>query len=72
MRQWVHYNEQYRTYYHSETIAWDYTQERPYKGDVTEGEKRMYLHLFYNPGKALEDEMNFNDFIPCGALSVIG
>ena len=63
MRQWVHYNEQYRVYYHSETIAWDYMQERPYKGDVIEGEKRMYLHLFYNPEKALEDEMNFNDFI---------
>ena len=63
MRQWVHYNETYRVYCYSETIAWDYTQERPCKGDVIEGEKRMYLHLFYNPEKALEDEMNFNAFI---------
>ena len=36
---------------------------RPYKGDVLKDDRRMYLHLYYNPEKALEDEMNFNRMI---------
>lgn len=38
------------------TITWDYEQKRPYKGDVLKDERRMYLHLYYNPEKQLEDE----------------
>lgn len=60
IRNWNHYNENYELYIHSETIKWDYTQERPYKCDVLKDDRRMYLHLYYNPAKALEDEMNFN------------
>lgn len=63
MRKWNRYNDQYGIYVHSETIKWDYEQERPYKGDVLSEDRRMYLHLFYNPEKALEDEMNFNRMI---------
>lgn len=60
MRRLVNYNEKYCLYMHSETISWDYTQERPYKGDTITGDRRMYLHLYYNPEKAVEDEMNLN------------
>ena len=60
MRNWTNYQEQYRLYMQSETISWDYTQERPYKGDTIHGDRRMYLHLYYNPEKAVEDEMDFN------------
>jgi transposase len=40
------------------TIAseWDYSQERRYKGDVLREKRRMYLHLYYNVGKAADDE----------------
>jgi transposase len=54
------FNAKYELYVHSETIAWDYTQARPYKGDVITGDRRMYLHLYFNLDKAAEDEANFN------------
>ena len=63
MRRWDRYSDQYGIYVHSETVKWDYEQERPYKGDVLSGDRRMYLHLYHNPEKALEDEMNFNRMI---------
>jgi len=63
MQSWTSYNESYQVYVHSETIAWDYTQDRPYKGDTVSGDRRMYLHLYYNPEKAVEDEKNFNHFM---------
>lgn len=49
------YNDQYKVYCASKTIAWDYTQDRPYKGDRINEGRRMYLHLYYNPEKAAED-----------------
>lgn len=42
IRNYEHYNDQYKVYYAGRTIAWDYTQERPYKGDTLRGERRMY------------------------------
>ncbi len=54
------FNEKYGLYIHSETIAWDYTQDRPYKGDTITGDRRMYLHLYLSLDKAAEDEANFN------------
>jgi hypothetical protein len=65
MRNWDHYNDNYELYIHSETIKWDYTLERPYKCDILKDDRRMYLHLYYNPAKALEDEMDFNRMILC-------
>ena len=50
------YNDNYHVYAATKTIPWDYTQERPYKGDTITGARRMYLHLYYNPEKAAEDE----------------
>ena len=56
MRKWDRYNEEYGFYTFSKTIKWDYEQVHPYKGDVLKDDRRMYLHLYYNPEKALEDE----------------
>ncbi|MBU2703214.1 transposase [Sporomusaceae bacterium BoRhaA] len=63
MRSWQNYSEKYELYYYSESIAWDYTQERLYKGDAIKGSKRMYLHFYYNPEKAIEDGKNFNRYM---------
>lgn len=54
------YNDDYELYIFSKTIAWDYEQKRPYKGDVIRDGRRMYLHLYYNPDKAADDGKNFN------------
>lgn len=45
IRNYENYSDQYKVYYASKTIAWDYTQDRPYKGDTITADRRMYLHL---------------------------
>ena len=55
-----YYNANLELYVFSKTIAWDYEQERPYKGDVIHGERRMYLHLYFNPDKYADDGKAFN------------
>lgn len=57
---YTYYNSQLELYVFSKTIAWDYEQERPYKGDVIQRERRMYLHLYYNPEKSADDGKAFN------------
>lgn len=60
MRTWTNYSGQYDLYAKSATIAWDYSQKRPYKKDEIKGERRLYLHLYYNSEKATEDEKRQN------------
>ena len=56
IRNYENYSDQYKVYYASKTIAWDYTQDRPYKVDTITADRRMYLHLYYNPEMAVEDD----------------
>ena len=44
----------------SSSIEWEYAQERPYKGDVVNGTRRMYLHLYYSVQKAADEELELN------------
>ena len=55
-----HYNSDLELYIFSKTIAWDYEQERPYKGDTIREERRMYLHLYFNPDKCADDGKALN------------
>ena len=55
-----YYNSNLELYVFTKTIAWDYEQERPYKGDVVKEERRMYLHLYFNPDKFSDDGKAFN------------
>ena len=41
-------------------IDWDYSQDRPYKGNTLKEKRRMYMHIYFNSERALEDEKNFN------------
>ncbi len=60
MRSWNHFSQDYQLYMYSLPVTWDYVQDRPYKGDTIQADRRMYLHLYYSPERALEDEMAFN------------
>jgi transposase len=60
MRIWTRYNQDYQLYTYSLPITWDYVQDRPYRGDTLKADRRMYLHLYYSPDRALEDEKAFN------------
>ena len=55
-----YYNSNLELYVFTKTIAWDYEQQRPYKGDVVKQERRMYLHLYFNPDKFSDDGKAFN------------
>ena len=54
------YDSELELYIFTKTISWDYEQIRPYKGDSIKGERRMYLHLYYNPDKQVDDAKAFN------------
>jgi transposase len=60
MRTWTSYSQKHDLYSHSTKIDWAYSQDRPYKCDTLKGKRRMYLHLYFNSARALEDEKNFN------------
>jgi hypothetical protein len=60
MRNWAYYSQAHQLYAYSVPATWDYVMDRPYKGDTIEADRRMYLHLYYSPERALEDEMAFN------------
>ncbi|MGF7186968.1 transposase, partial [Desulfitispora alkaliphila] len=60
LRTWTNYSQKHELYAFTQSIKWSYSQERPYKGDTLAGERRMYLHLYFNSEKALEDEKEFN------------
>lgn len=61
MRSWTHYCQTYQLYTYSLPITWVYSQDRPYKRDTIKAERRMYLHLYFSPERALEDEKAFNN-----------
>jgi transposase len=60
MRGWTHYSQAYQLYTYSLPITWNYVQDHHYKGDTIKADRRMYLHLYYSPERALEDEKAFN------------
>jgi len=60
MRTWTNYSQKHDLYTYTTKIEWEYSQERPYKGDTLKGKRRMYMHLYFNGERALEDGRNFN------------
>jgi len=59
-RTFENYCEKYEIYTTTLPVDWQYTQERPYKGDSIKENRRMYLHLYFNIDKAAEDEKVFD------------
>jgi len=55
-----HFNDDYELYSTTVPYDWPYTQVRPYKGDVLEEKRRVYIHLYYNIDRATEDKKNFD------------
>ena len=60
LRSFENYDEEHSVYAVSETATWDYERRRPYKKDVVKEDRRIYVHLFFNPERAVEDETAFN------------
>ena len=60
IRSWEHYHANHDLFAQSRTITWPCSQKRPYQGDTLSSERRMYFHLYFNAGRAVEDERRFN------------
>lgn len=54
------FNEKYELYSRTVSAEWKYTQKRPNKDDILKGERRIYIHYYYNIDKAAEDEKSFD------------
>ena len=50
------YDSDYELYMHTVSTTWNYTQERPYKGDVIHEDRRLYIHYYFNIERAAEEE----------------
>jgi len=53
-------DEQHELYAQTVLTSWNYQQERPYKKDVIAKPRRVYLHIFFNIEKYVEDETGFD------------
>ena len=60
---YANYNENHHIYAMTVTSEWDYTRERPHKGDVLEEKRRIYIHLYFNADKAAADRTILEDRI---------
>lgn len=65
VRMFVNYDEGMNTYGYTVTADWNYTQERPYKGDAIKEKRRIYIHYYYSIDKGAEDEQAFDQRIAC-------
>ena len=60
IRDYSNHDSRYGIGASTQTIEWDYSQERPYKQDTLSGSRRMYLHVYYSVQKAADEELEFN------------
>ena len=58
-----HYSSKYRLNYHSSMIDWNYSAIKKRSQTVETGERRMYLHLYYNDQRATDDKIEFNELL---------
>ncbi len=59
-RSFEHYSGDYELYTQTVRTTWDYSRERPYKGDSIEEKRRIYIHYYFNIERATEDEKALN------------
>ena len=60
IRMFVNFDESINTYGYTVSAQWEYTQERPYKGDVIKDKRRMYIHYYFSIENGADDEQAFD------------
>ena len=55
-----HYSSKYSIYYDSFSSDWDYKETKKQSGETISGKRRVYIHLFYNASRAVEDRIGLN------------
>lgn len=56
----MNFDESSNTYGYTVSAEWNYSQVRPYKGDVLKETRRIYIHYYYNIIKGAEEENAFD------------
>ena len=57
------YSTKHKLNYYSCTVDWSYRECKKRSSSVETGERRLYLHLFYNDQKAVDDKAAFNTLL---------
>ena len=60
IRMFNNYDEGLSTYGYPVTADWDYTQDRPYKGDTIKDKRRIYIHYYYSIERGADEEQAFD------------
>ena len=60
IRMFNNYDEGLSTYGYTVTADWDYTQDRPYKGDTIKDKRRIYIHYYYSIERGADEEQAFD------------
>jgi len=58
-----HYNSSFGIYFDSHTIDWQYSERKPRSGEIIKDTRRLYLHLYYNDQRAIDDKIAFNKLL---------
>jgi len=59
-RSFAYYDSDYELYAHTVSTQWNYRYKRPYKGDVIEESRRLYIHYYFNIERAADEEKRFD------------
>ena len=62
-RNYEYFSEGHELYYRRVQTHWQYTQFHPYKNETTSQRRRIYLHFYYNPQRALDQETAFDKML---------
>ena len=60
IRMFNNFDEGLNTYGLTVSAEWNYTQDRPYKGDTLEEKRRIYIHYFYSIERGADEEQAFD------------
>ena len=60
MRTRAHYHSTFKLNYYSRMVDCEYKETKKRSGTVETSDRRLYLHLYYNDQKALDDKQAFN------------
>ena len=63
IRSWQNFLPDAETFGVTVPIIWGYRRKRPYIGDVVQEDRRMYLHIYFDTIRALDDERKFTTLV---------
>jgi transposase len=63
IREWQNFLSDAKTYGVTAPILWKYKRKRPYKKDEIQEDRRMYVHIYFDTLKALEDERKLTKLV---------